>query len=294
MPLHSQLLQFLYSGLTTGSIIALMAVGFVTIYNVTGILNFAQGEFAMLGAMLAVTFTHTGWPLPAAAVMAVVVAMAAGGAVQLVALAPARSASPVTLIIITLGVSIVLRGLALLIWGADPIALPAFTPGPPVELGGAVLQRQSLWIMALTVILMALLYLFFQRTVTGTALRACVVNPLAARLMGIRPARVATLTFMLSAGLGAAGGVAVAPITGATYGMGVMLGLKSFVAAVLGGMTSIPGAVLGGFLVGLLESFAAGLISSGYKDAITFLLLLAMLVARPTAAGAEGGAVKRV
>lgn len=285
MPVHAQLLQFLLSGLTIGSIIALMAVGFVTIHNVTGVLNFAQGEFAMVGAMVAITLYRAGLAVPESVLLAIMAAMLLGAIVERLAIAPARSSSPVILIIITLGVSGVLRGLALLIWGADPIPFPPFTPGPPLEILGAYLQRQSLWVIGLTLGLMAILYLFFQKTIAGAALRACVINPTAARLMGISPARMALLTFALSAGLGAAGGIVITPITGATYNMGIMLGLKSFVAAVLGGMHSIPGAVMGGFLVGLLEAFSAGLISSGYKDAITFLLLLVILLRRPAILG---------
>lgn len=281
MPLHSQLLQFLFGGLTAGSIFALVAVGFVTTFNVTGVLNFSQGEFAMLGAMFAITFHKAGLPVWLALILAVLICVVAGGLFERLAIRPARNASVVTLIIITIGVSIVLRGAALLIWGADPLSLPAFTAGPALAVLGASMVRQSLWVMGIALVLMVVLYLFFTYTVTGVALRACVVNRTAARLMGIRPERMSLLTFAISAGLGAVGGIAITPITGATYSMGLMLGLKAFVAAVLGGMTNIPATVAGGLLVGLLESFSAGLISSGYKDAITFALLLLILVARP-------------
>lgn len=282
MALHSQLLQFLFSGLTSGSIIALVAVGFVTIFNVTGVLNFAQGEFAMVGAMLAVSLTRAGLPLPVAGLGAVLGTMAVGAVMERAAIHPARRHAPVTRIIITIGVAISVRGAALLIWGADPLALPPFSAGPPLFLLGASLVRQSLWVMGLALALMAFLYLFFARTMVGIALRACTINRLAARIMGIRPERMSLLTFALSAGLGAVAGVAITPITGAVYDMGLMLGLKAFVAAVLGGIHNVPAVIAGSLLVGVLEAMAAGLISSGYKDAITFLLLLVILVVRPS------------
>lgn len=285
MPLHAQLLQFLFSGLTSGSIIALIAVGFVTVYNVTGVLNFSQGEFAMLGALLSVTLYRAGLPVPLAMLLATLAVMVLGGVFERVAIRPVRQGSVVTLIIITIGVSIILRGAALLLWGADPLTLPAFTAGPALAVGGASLVRQSLWVLGATLLVMGLLYLFMNRTVMGTALRACVINPTAARLVGIAPQKMAAYTFAITAGLGAVGGIVVTPITGATYSMGLMLGLKAFVAAVLGGLTSAPAAVAGGLLVGVLEAMAAGLISSGYKDAITFMLLLLILLARPQGIG---------
>lgn len=282
MDFSSQLLQYLLSGLTLGSFYALVALGFVLIYSVTGIINFAQGEFVMLGAMLSVTLLKTGVPLIPAILGAILIVMVIGGGVEFLAIRTAKRASPVTLIIITIGLSIVIRGAALLIWGTNPYNFPAFSSGPPIVLAGATLMPQSLWVMGVTLFVVVMMYFFLEWTFWGKALRACVVNQLAARLMGISPRKMAFLSFAVSAGLGAVGGIVLAPITFATYDMGLLLGLKGFIAAVLGGLTSAPGAVLGGLILGVLESLGAGLVSSGYKDAIAFVILLIVLLIKPS------------
>jgi len=282
MTLLAQFWQLILSGLTTGGIYALIAMGFVLIYNVTGILNFAQGEFVMLGAMLAITFFGAGLPLPLATGGAVLSVVLVGALVQRLALYPARRASIIAQIIITIGVSISIRGVALLLWGTDPRPLPSFSAGGPLSLLGAVVVRQSLWVMGAAGLSVLALYLFFEHTVAGKAFRACIINRLAARLMGISPERMALLAFAASAGLGALGGVVVAPITLGTYDMGLMLGLKGFVAAVLGGLTNAQGAILGGFLLGVVEALGAGLIHSGYRDGISFFILLLVLLVKPS------------
>ncbi len=286
-----QVPQWIATGLALGAIYALIALGFVMIYAVTDVINLAQGEFLMLGALLAVTFTRQGWPLPLAGVAAVAATMAVGALVQVVALRPARNASVLTLIIITIGVSIALRGGALLLWGTDPYPLPAFTAGPALRIGAAVVRRQDLWIAGALALSAAALWLFFNRTMLGKGLRACAINPRAARLMGVRPGRMATLSFALGAGLAALGGVVIAPKTNATYDMGFDLGLKGFVAAIVGGLTSPAGAVVGGLLVGVLEAVGGG-IKSAYKDAVAFVILVAVLLARrfgPFGAGEASG-----
>ncbi len=276
------MLQLILSGLTVGSIYALAAVGFAVIYNVTGVINFAQGEFAMLGAMLAAACVRGGLPLPAAFVLAVLAVTVVGAVLQRFAIHPARNFEPLAIISITVGISIALRGIAVLLWGTESYTFPQFTTGAAVRLGGASLTRQSFWVMGLSAVAFLGLLYFFNHTVTGTAVRACVDNPLAARLMGIRPQRIALLSWALSAALGALAGVVIAPITFATYDMGLMLGLKSFVAALLGGLTNAPAAIAGGLLLGVTESLGAGLISSGYRDAISFLILLLVLWVRPS------------
>jgi len=276
----SDYLQFVLSGLSTGSIYALVALGIVIIYSVTGIINLAQGEYTMLGAMFAVTFHKWGFPLLIAFAAAVVVVILIGMVIERLTVKPVRSASPVTLIVITVGVSIILRGVALLIWGATPYSLSEFTPGAPLILFGAVLSRQRLWIMGMTALVLALLYYLLERTLLGKALRACSINQLAASFMGIGPGQMSLFAFALSAALGAVAGIVIAPLTLVSYDMGLMLGLKGFVAAVIGGLVSAPGAVAGGLLLGVIESLSAGLISSGMKDAIAFLVLFVVLLWR--------------
>lgn len=269
--------QFLLTGFTVGAIYALTALGFVLIYNVTGIFNFAQGEFSMLGALLCVTFLAWHLSLPVAALIAVVAVCALGAVMERLAVAPARGAHPLTLIIITFGVSMAFRGLALMIWGADPYTLPEFTPGPAFVLLGGVLTRQALWAIGLSVAVVSGLFVFFACAVLGAAFRACADNPLASRLVGISPRRMSLAAFTVSAGLGAIGGIVIVPITGATYDMGLALGLKGFVAAVIGGLGNAPAAVVGGYLVGLIEALTTGYLTPGYASAITFLVLLLVL-----------------
>lgn len=276
----SDYLQFVLSGLSTGSIYALVALGIVIIYSVTGIINLAQGEYTMLGAMFAITFYGWGLPLLLAFVASVLVVVLIGLAVERLTVNPVRTASPVTLIIITVGVSIIIRGLGLLVWGATPYSLPEFTPGAPLTLMGAIVSRQRLWIMGATIMVVALLYYLLEKTLLGKALRACAINQRAASFMGIGPGQMSLFAFGLSAGLGAVAGIVIAPLTLVSYNMGLMLGLKGFVAAVIGGLVSAPGAVIGGLLLGVLESLSAGLISSGMKDAIAFLALFVVLLWR--------------
>ncbi len=282
MSFGEQLLQFLLTGITNGAIYALMAVGFVVIYNVTGILNFAQGEFAMIGAMVAATLVKAGAPMAVAMLAAVLCGTLVGILMERLAIHPARSAGALTKIIITIGTAIAIRGSALLIWGTEGQAMPAILPGGPIRVAGASLQVQALLVILLSLLAVWGLHLFFNKTIIGMAVRASVMNGMAARLMGIPPARMSMLAFAISAGIGALGGVLLAPIQTAIYDMGLMLGMKGFVAAVLGGLTNAPASILGGFVLGTLESLSAGLISSAYRDAIAFLLLIMMLFVRPT------------
>jgi branched-chain amino acid transport system permease protein len=286
------MLQFFVSGVTVGSIYALIALGFVTIYSVTGIINFAQGEFAVYGAFIAITvFQETrllsgnvqldlAWPLPLAALFGVAATTLIGLILYRFGIRPARNASVLSMIIITIGAAFVLRGLALLVWGTDPYRLPVFSEGPPIKLFGAILTRQSVWVIAVAAVLLVLLYLFFNKTLIGKALRASAVNPGAARLMGINTHRMALLAFGVSAAVTAVAGIVIVPSTFMTYDRGLTLSLKGFVAAAIGGMSSPIGAVIGGLLLGVIEAFGAGLLSSGYRDAISFFVLFVVLAVR--------------
>lgn len=280
MTVAEQLAQYLASGLVTGGIYALIGLGFVIVFSVTRIVNFAQGEFVMLGALIMVSAHERGLGTAPAFAVAVGAVALAGALLERVAIHPIRRAPALAVLILTIGASIAMRGAALIVWGTDPFALPAFSAGPPLHLGGAVIVRQGLWVLVVAAALFALLWCFFTRTYAGTALRACAVNPRAARLMGIRTDRMSLLAFALSGALGAAAGAVIAPITYATYDMGLMLGLKGFVAAVLGGLVSPPGAIIGGFLLGIGEALAAGLFSSAYKDAVAFVVLIVICLAQ--------------
>lgn len=281
MELLSQMLQLLFSGLTLGAIYALIAVGFVVIYNVTGILNFAQGEFAMLGALISISFVNMNVPLWLAVLLSIIIVAAIGGIFERTAIHTARKSSVTTLIIITIGVSIALRGLAILIWGTQVQTLPSFTDNTPINILDAVLLPQNIWAVGISIVILIIMMYFFNYTFVGKSLTACVVNPFAARLMGINPEKMSLLAVIVSAGIGALAGSVIAPISGATYDMGMMLGIKAFVAAVIGGLTNAPAAIAGAFLIGIIEAFTEGLWSSGLKDVVTFSLLLLILFIKP-------------
>lgn len=275
-------LQFFLSGISTGCIYVLIALGLITIYNVTGVINLAQGEFVMLGAMLAVAFHKLHLPVGIAFLLAIVCVMVIGAVVQRLTIHPARLAPEVTVIIITIGTAIALRGLALLIWGTSPYSLPEFSPGAPYKIWGAVLSRQRLWIMGTAAIVLVLLYLFFEFTLLGKAVRACAINRYAAALVGINTEAMALIAYGIGGGLGAIAGVVIAPLTLVSYDLGHALGIKGFVVAIMGGLVNAPAAVVGGLLLGVLESFASGIVAAGLKDAVAFLVLFLVLLGRTT------------
>jgi len=280
MPGADQLAQYLASGLVVGGIYALIGLGFVIVFSVTRIVNFAQGEFVALGALLMVTLRGQGLGVPASFAVTVLAVAALGAILERAAVHPLRHAPALAALILTIGASIAIRGVALIVWGTEPFVLAPFTSGPPLQLGGAVVVRQALWVLGVAAVVFAGLWWFFTRTFAGAAMRACAINGRAARLAGIRVDRVFVVAWALSGAIGAVAGAVIAPITYATYDMGLMLGLKGFVAAVVGGLVSAPAAIAGGFLLGVLESFAAGLISSAYKDAFAFVALIAVCLAQ--------------
>ncbi|MDL2355641.1 MAG: branched-chain amino acid ABC transporter permease [Pseudomonadota bacterium] len=277
----AQFLQFLYSGMTVGSAYALAALGFTIIYNTSGVINFAQGEFIMLGGMLAAIMAGAGIPLPLAIIGAVIATAAVGLVMEKAVIEPAQNAQVVTLIIITIGASLTIRGLVQIFLGKATHSLPPFSGDTPIVLLGASLLPQSLWVLGVTLAVVGALAWFFGRTLLGKAMLATSHNKLAAQLVGINTRRVLLLSFGLSALLGALGGILVAPITYTSYDAGIMLGLKGFVAAVLGGLGGGVGAVAGGLILGIAEAMTAGYISSSYKDAVPFVLILLILFFMP-------------
>ncbi len=283
MTLTSQLIQYLFTGLTLGSIYALVALGFTMIYNATGIINLAQGEFVMLGGLIMVFFTMIlKFPLFLGFFLTILVVTLLGVIFERLAIHPLRDASLITLIIITLAGSILFRGGAMFLWGKDPYALPPFMQSSPVHFLGATIQWQIFWILAITILVVIGVNFFFNRTLTGKAMTACAFNALAARLVGINVQKMVLLSFALSASVGAIAGAIITPITLMEYDRGPLLGLKGFAAAVLGGLGSGIGSIIAGFIIGILESFGAGLISSGYKDAIALLVMLMILWMKPS------------
>jgi branched-chain amino acid transport system permease protein len=279
----SDLLQYVISGATLGSTYGLAGLGFTVIFNTTEIINFAQGEFVMLGGMLAVfAIRWAGLPLALAVPLAICLTTLVGIAVDRLTIRPVRGRSVIVLIIITIGVSIVLRGSAMLVFGKDTYPLASFSGGEPLALLGASLLPQSLWVGGITLCTLVAMKLYFDRTISGKAMLACACDRKAASLMGINVDTMVTLSFAFSALVGALGGAILAPITLTSYDVGILLGLKGFAACILGGLGNPFGAVAGGVILGVLESLSAGLISSGYKDAVAFVILLALLFVRPS------------
>lgn len=279
--MFAEFIQYLFTGVTVGATYALVALGFTLIYNSSHVINFAQGEFLMIGGMATVSFVGMGLPMPLAIVLAVLLAGVIGIGLQRFAIAPAKKADVVTLIIITIGASIFIRGVAQLVWGKQYHVMPNFSTDEPVLFMGAVINSQSFWVVGIGAILVVALVLFFSRTMTGKAILATSMNKAAARLVGIRTEMVLMLAFMLSALLGSIAGIIVAPITFTSYDIGIMLGLKGFVAAALGGLGSGVGAIVGGLLLGVVEAMTAGYISSDYKDAVAFSMILVVLFFMP-------------
>jgi len=283
--------QLALDGIRGGSIYALIALGFVVIHSVTGIINFAQGEFVMLGAMLCVTVYHSDLPLPPLLKLALAIFIAVvgttliGGLMERATIYPARRAPVVALIIITIGATIAIRAVALIIWGTRPYYVPAFSTlkmeDLTIRFWKLMVKAQSFWIWGTVAVVLAALAYFFERTLMGKALRACAINRRAAQLMGINPSRMSLLAFSLAAALGAIGGMVMAPATRPMYDMGLMLGLKGFVAAIMGGLVSSVGAVLGGLVLGIAENIGAGVTAAGYKDIIVFVILILILLFRP-------------
>ena len=270
-----QLLQYTLSGLSTGAIYALIGIGFSIIYNATGIINVAQGEFVMLGGMLTLFFLDTlKLPLWIAIPCAVAASTVAGILFERLAIRPLRQPTTINLVIITIGGSILIRGLSMLLWGKDTHALPPFSGEEPIAIGGATILPQHLWILGITILIIAANKFYFYHTISGKAMRACAYNRRAAGLVGIDVRRMVLFSFIISSAMGSVAGIIVAPLTMTAYDVGVMLGLKGFCAAIIGGMSGGVATVLGGLILGVLESLGAGLISSGYKDAIAFIILL--------------------
>ncbi|MCD6397844.1 MAG: branched-chain amino acid ABC transporter permease [Spirochaetaceae bacterium] len=278
-----QILQYIFAGITVGSIYAFVAIGYNIIYNTTGIINFAQGEFVMLGGMISFTLSRY-MPLLFAIIIAVLITAAIGSLIEFIFIRRMRKSSVLGMVVVTIGISILLREAALYVWDEQIRALPFFTGSEisSVNIFGARISPQVIWILGVTVIIVAGLFLFFKFTLTGQAMRACSENPKAARLCGIRTNTMINLSFVLSAGIGALGGCVVSPLTQTHYAMGTDLAIKGFIVAILGGLGNPIAAVGAGLLLGLIESFSISILPMAYKDVIAVIILLGILIFRPS------------
>jgi branched-chain amino acid transport system permease protein len=280
--LMTEILQFLLSGLMVGSVFGLVAVGFCLVYSTTEVVNFAQGEFVMLGGMIAASWLAvTGWPVPLVLALAVAAAMLVAMLTEAITFGLSRKPQVLNLTIVTIGLAITIKGAVMMIWGKFPRDLPAFSGDVPIAIFGARIAPQALWIVGISLAVMVAIALFMQRSTTGTAMRAAAADKGTAALMGIPVRRLSTLSFGIAAAIGAVAGVVTTPLTLTSYDHGTLIGLKGFCAAIIGGLGNVYGAFLGGLILGVLEAFAAGLGGSGYQDAAAFLVLIVILLVRP-------------
>ena len=286
-------LQYLVAGLTYGAIYAVVAIGFNIVYSATGIINFAQGEFVMLGGMLAVQLSRS-MPLPAAIGLAVATTAAVGALVEVAFIRWLRKPTVLRMVVITIGVSILLREGALFLWGEGVRSLPYFTGDEVASVGilGARISPQVFWVLGTVALIVALLEWFYRRTLLGWEMQACAANKDAAALCGVPVRRLVTLSFAMAAAIGALAGAVVSPITYTSYAAGGPLAIKGFTVAILGGLGNSGGAVAAGLALGVVESFAVSVLPAAYKDVVTLSLLLAVLVVRPSGLFASGEAAR--
>lgn len=275
--------QQVASGLSAGCLYALAALGLVLIYRTMEIVNFAHGEMAMISTFVAYTLlVRVGLPYVIAMLVALAFAFIFGMAIERVFLRPIQEGPLVSMMIMTLGLFMVFNGAAGWIWGFDPVSFPYAVRGRPVFIGDIIVTRDSLLVLAVTVIMAGALYIALRFTMAGIAIRATSQNPRAARLMGVPVPKVYSLTWGMSAVLGAVAGVLIAPTTFLSPSMMAEVQIKAFTAAVLGGFSSLPGAVVGGLLLGVLENLVAGYISTQLKSTFAFALIVVVLLIRPS------------
>jgi branched-chain amino acid transport system permease protein len=277
-----QAAQIIIGGLLQGAVFALVALGFSLIFRVTGSINLAQGAFCILGALTMASLESHGWPVPAAGAGAVAVTTAAGLAIGAAIFVPALGRlPPSSMLILTAGLLTAIEGLALVIWGSDPYALPPFSGEAPVTIAGMRLPSQGFWIAGAAVLIIAGIWYLLMRTAVGEALRACAENPAAAQLMGINVRAMTLLSFTLAALIAGIGGIVVAPVLSFQFDTGRFFTISGFSAVAIGGLGSLVGAVAGGVLLGVAEQVAAGYISSLFANSIALGLLILTLLVRP-------------
>lgn len=286
-------LQWIFSGITVGSIYALLGMGFAVIYSSTHVINFAQGELCMLGGMFLYSFSVSGaLPLWAGFILSILLVTAIGASLERVVIRTLKDREAVSVIVATIGLSIFLRAIAKWAWGTDPVPVTAFSGEKPIIIFKASVLPQTFWVVGLAATALLLIYLFLYRTSIGKGIRAVAMNKEAAALAGVSSSISSLIGWSIAAALGAAAGMVIAPINFMAYNSGVMLGLKGFTAAVIGGLDSISGAVVGGLSLGILEMITAGVFPSGYKDALAFVLLILVLLVRPQGLLGKPGEIK--
>ncbi len=276
-------MQLLVTGITTGSVYALIALGYVTIYRTSRIVNMAQGAFVMFGALFTFSFLdEVGLPYWLSAVLGLVCVVVLSLVMYLLVLRPLVKVSLVSIILATIGLSILFENLALLKWGGYPKALPAFSGNEADFWGPVAVMRQSYWVIGLMVLVLLGLYLLTNFTRIGKQMKATATDPGAASLSGVATGRMILLAFGISALIGGLGGIAINPISNTMNVSGGAYALWGFVAAVLGGWGSTAGAVVGGLALGIIQNLALGFVPAGNEDLIAYFVLILFLYFRPT------------
>lgn len=276
------LVQYLSSGVGDGARYALAALGFTLIYNASGAINFAQGEAIMLGGMLTAVLLGAGIPYVPAIGGAILVAIVVSLVLLRLVSRTMRKSGLLTVIILTVAFGMLLRGAVVAFWGTHTRTLPAFTGDEPLRFLGGTILPQTLWVTVVTAVILVALGWFFRFSRLGRAFLAAAFDGETAQLMGINVRFILLIAFVVSGVIGALAGIVTGPISQASYDAGIMVGLKAIVAAIVGGMGSVSGAVLGGLLLGLAEALTAGYISSEYKDAVPFLIVILVFLVRPS------------
>jgi branched-chain amino acid transport system permease protein len=280
----SEWFQYLVTGITLGSVYALVALGFVTIYRSSRIVNMAQGSFVMFGALFAFDmFMQFGLPYWLAAIVGTILVVILAVLMWQIVLKPVLKISLVTMILCTVALSLLFENLALVRWGGYTKTLPSFSgEKAALHVGGVYINPQSLYIIGITIVVLAALYFLNNRTTLGKRMTATATNPMAASLSGVNVARMITVSFIISAAIGAIGGVAISSyVGGISYASGGIYGMMGFIAAVLGGWGSSTGAVLGGLVLGIAQALSTGIVPAGYKNVVAFIILLLVLYFRP-------------
>ena len=275
-------LQYIVTGITMGSIYALIGLGYVTIYRTSHVVNMAQGSFVMLGSFLGYSLLkEIGLPYWAAIIISIVAVMAIAVAMYLLVLKRIMKSSLVNMILATVGLGLLFESLILIKWGGYSKPTPTFTGDKLLRIGGIHVAEQSLWVVGLMAVVFVALYFLGSRTRVGKQMTATATNPNAARMSGISTQRMIILAFAISSAIGAIGGLAINSVIPLTYSSGAIWGLTGFVAAILGGWGSSGGAVIGGLALGIIQSIFAGVLPAGWQDGIAFLLLILILYFRP-------------
>lgn len=288
------ILQLILTGITNGSIYILISLGIIIVFKCTNVTNFAQGEFVVLGGFIFYTATQLGLPTPIAFVLTVLfIGFVVGSAVGFFGLRPflLKNIPSGVITLSTLGLSMVIKMVMILLWGKLPVRVPAWSGENTIRFMGLSIQPQAVWVIVITAVAFVLVLLFLEKTLLGKSFRACSENRYYARLLGINSSAMLIVAVIISAMLGATAGAVITPISYVVYDYGLTFTINGFIAAVLGGLNNPKGAVFGGLLIGILSSLTAGLVGSSFSDIVVVLVLLVVLVVKPTGliGGISGG-----